>query len=554
MKNREILDTSSVDEFSLPSLPYEQVDQVVNQDGSRIKTREIANNDGSQTVVSEFFNPDGRKQKQTSQRRWLAFDGSLQDISLSSLTTNGEMIISVRKTLQSDTVGLRLENRRTHRGHNAIFVSQVFPSGLFARTPLSVGDVILSINDLDFSVKPNVQEASEAMSLAKVVKVVALKPVEWIEKRKFRISQARQLVETFTIDPPRSKAYRFDDSSYDDSTFGYNSAKKVSLKDFSASERLGLSIASQYTKWGVLLLVKDVAASSRLANLGLHNGDVILSINGVDMKKEPDADRAMNLIRNSGDSIELEYQRLGNIAVSPSATVPVARMESFRPDGTKSIRTETRNPDGSVVVRIEEVGPSNPIDAAVSDVGSANRSFADTSATSSVSIRNSSFLEAIASGVSDGQSSALEPVSVTVNKSKKSQDVGIHVTVISGSLFVTRVSKNGILFGKPILPGDTILDINGYDFRASPSTRRAQSILCKATKSITFTLLKTSLLTSQAKKQGVAKSPQKGIIHRLTCRKRSTEEDEKNLARRHVANSSKHAQTKDDFSVAIGYV
>ena len=489
-KNKDGLDSSSVDESVLPNLPHENVHQVVNDDGSYVKTRAITNRDGSHTTIDEFFCVDGRKYKQTTRRTWQEFDGSVRDISFSSLDAEGKMVIFVKKTTQSEVVGLRLENQRTHRGQNAIVVSQVFPSGLFARTPLSVGDIIVSINDIDFRVDSDIAIAAETMSRSKSgVKVIAMKPSDWIDRRHQRISQPRKLVETFIIEPPKSKAYQFDDSAYDDSVFGYNSTKKVSLKDFSASERMGLIIVSQYTRLGLLLIAKEVSSSSRLAGLGLKNGDVILSINGIDMKREPDASRAMSLFRNSKKGIEIEYQRLTNLTEAETKHIPVARMESFLPDGTKSIRTETRNPDGSVVVRIEEVTPANPIDAALHSLEPVD-GFSDPP---NALPRSHSHFKAVATG-SPSERSTLKPVTIIVNKPNRSQYVGIDLVVVNDTLCVSGVRENGLFLGKPLLPGDTVLEINGHDFRRNPSARRAQSILSNATKSVRFTILKTSML------------------------------------------------------------
>lgn len=513
-KNKEV--DTSIDDISVPSLPYETANEIVKADGTRIKTREVTNDDGSQTIIAEFFDVGGRKQKQTTRRRRVAPDGSKRDISFSSLSASGEMTILVSKSTPREVVGLRLEKRRNHRGQNAIFVSQVFPSGLFARTPLSVGDIVASINDIDFSRKPDIQKASDLMSRTKSdIKVTARKPAEWIEQRKQRICQSRQLVETFTIDPPKSQAYQFDSSSYDDSFSGYNSTKKVSLKDFSASERLGVIIASQYTRWGMLLVAKDVAPSSRLAALGLKNGDVIISINGFDMKSEPDASRAMHLIRNSENGIEIEYQRLQNLTEGEAKSIPVARMESFRPDGTKCTRTETWNPDGSILVRIEEVGPLNPVDAAVATLHSGDGLNPDVSHIST----GSSHFQAVSTSFSGGRSPPLEPISITVHKSKRFPVVGLDLVVTNGLLRVAGIAQGGLLFGKPLLPGDTVLEINGQDFRKNPSVRRAESVLSRATKSITFTILKTSLLTRMDRERKAYSTRKKGFLNRLTCGK-----------------------------------
>jgi len=524
MKSKEAMSNDSFDEYSLPSLPNEKIQQVVNQDGSRVRTREVANNDGSQTIIEEFFDAEGRKKNQTTRRRWLAFDGSWRDASFSSVDANGRMMVHVRKSIRTEIIGLRLESRRTHRGPNTIVVSQVFPSGMFARTPLSVGDHIVTINDIDFAVKPNLELALRTLSRAvDEIKVVAMKPSDWIERREQRISQPRQLVETFTIDPPRSQAYQFDVSAYDDSVFGYNSTKKVSLKDISASERLGMIVVSQYTRLGVLLVVKDVARSSRLATSGLRNGDVIVSINGIDMKSEPDAGRAMSLIQNSIASLDIEYQRIGNLIEEDAKAFPVARLENFLPDGTKTMRTETRNPDGSILVRIEEVGPAIPVDAALTTFDAAERSSPDIhrvspGASDGIKGKGSNFV-ASPSKLSRGH---LEPVTFTVNKLNMSQSVDMDLTVVNGALCVARVGRNSLLLGKPLLPGDTVLEINKHNFRKNPSLRQAQAVLSNPTNTFTFTILRTSLHKGIQRDKPVSLTPKKKVsINCFKCGKKS---------------------------------
>ncbi len=491
----ETAKNTSRDDFSVPSLPFHHVSEVVHADGSKVLTRETRNDDGSQTLLMEFFDIKGHKQKQTTRRRWISSNGSTRDISLTALSLNGELAVLVKKTRRNQMVGLKLERKRSHRGRDELVVSQVLPSGLFARTPLSVGDQILSINGVDFSERADTAEALSIFSKAEEdVMIRAWKSREWIERRQQRLAQTRQLVETFTIPPPKCVSPEFDDSSYGGSTFGYQSAKKLTLKNFAESERLEFAVKCHHTHFGALLVAQGVSPSSRLAAIGLQNGDVILSINGVDLRKEGDTSRAMNLIQSSDGSIEIEYQRLGDSYDEEESQIQ--RQESFAEDGTKCIRTETRNPDGSISVMIEEIGPGNPVDVGIGDRSSLSRQ-SDVSVTSgrdgSLNHRSWNSSSFTLNKLEDVKAS--KPLFITVYKTSPSQDVGIRLEASGDGLHVKTISPSGLLVGKPILPGDKILSINSHDFRTSRNVRKAKSIISQSTKVVSFEILKATALS-----------------------------------------------------------
>lgn len=525
----------SMDEFSLPSLPYHHVSEMVNPDQSKKVTREVKNNDGSQTIIMEYFDSSGRKLRQTTRRRWVTFDGSTRDISIVSLTFNGELAILVKKTSQSQIVGLKLHVNRTHRGRKALSVAQVFPSGLFARTPLSVGDTILSINGVDFSEKNDFREAEILLSKAEGdVAIRALKSKEWIERRQNHLVKPRLLEESFTIPAPQSRSFEFENASYGGSTLGYRSAKKLTLENFSASERLGITIKNQPTQWGTLLVATSVAPSSRLTAAGLQVGDIILSINDVDFREEPDANKATSLILSTSGKIEIEYQHIDDPVQEKSETATIKTNRSFMPDGTRCIRTETRNPDGSILVKLEEIGPANPLDVAieaspVSFVGPSDMS--EISGWDGLTLHTSShgqFLapEEVSVPASAGSSlvtNPLEPVTITVTKSSESQNIGMSLVASKGVLYVKKISPGSLLVGKPVLPGDTVIAINGHGFRRNPNVREATSVIMNSPDTISFQILKTSL-----RGQGVGKD--RGIpkkrLGRFSCNKRLKDPEE----------------------------
>lgn len=480
---------------------------MVNPDQSKTVTREVKNNDGSQTVIMEYFDCNGQKLRQSTRRRWIMFDGSMRDVSTVSLTSNGELALLVRKSSQSQSVGLRLMAKRTHRGRKELVVSQVSPSGLFARTPLSVGDTILSINAVDLCEKPDIDRAMALLCKTEGnVTVCALKSKDWIERKSHRIAQSRHLEERFTIPAPKSRSLEFDNVSYGDTFLGYRSAKKLTLRNFSSSELPGIVIESQPTQWGTLLVATDVTRSSRLSAAGLQDGDIILSIDGVDFREEPDATEAMDLLCSVDADIEIEYQRLVDNLAQAEGEATKNTNQSLRADGTKCFRTETRNPDGSILVELEEIGHPNPVDVAIEEssarlVGTSG--VIEVSGWDGLTLHNTFHdqqslpLDEVSIPACVETSSfvtnPLETVTIAVKKTSKSQNVGISLLVSKGVLYVKKISSNGLLVGKPILPGDTVIAINGNDFRRNPSVRVAQTTISNASKSVSFEILKTSL-------------------------------------------------------------
>jgi type II secretory pathway component PulC len=557
LKNRGQDANTSTDEFSLPSLPYYNVNDMVNPDGSKTVTREVKNNDGSQTVILEHFDPSGRKLRQLSRRRWVTFEGSTRDASIVSLTFNGELSILINKTSQSQIVGLGLIVNLTHRGRKALVVSQVSPSGIFARTPLSVGDTIISINGVDFSEKPNINGAAALLSKTEGnVTVRALKSKNWIERRKRRLPQSRHLEESFTIPAPKSRSFEFDNVSYGGSSLGYQSAKKLTLKDFSASELHGIALKCEPTQWGALLVATIVAPSSRFTAAGLQDGDIILSVNGVDFREEPDANKAMSLIHSADADAdtEIEYQRLDNSVQEERETPIIKAKHSFKPDGTKCIRTETRNPDGSILVNLKEIGPGNAVDVAIKESPASLVRASDMSEISGwdgLTLHNymhdeQSLALEDASVPTSAESlsivtNPLEPVTITVDKKSKSQNVGISLVASEGVLYVKKISAGGLLVGKPILPGDTVIAINGRDFRSNPSVKEASSTILNSFKTLSLKILKTSLTGGGRGKELV--TPKIRGVSRFCCSKPMDHSD-KSATRKIVLGSSKRSEYK----------
>lgn len=491
---------------------------MVNPDLSKTLTREVWNSDGSQTIVSEFFDHSGRKLQQLTRRRCFNSDGSPLEVSRVSLSISGEMTILVKKIQKQQIVGLKLSTKLNHRGQNALTVVQVFPSGLFARTPLSEGDTILSINNIDFRENPDARVASSVISRVDGnLTIQAIKSSDWMQGKNQRLAQTRRLVETFKIPAPASKMHEYDEISYGGSLHGYESAKTLKFRKQSKSENLGIAISGKPTRMGTLPVVTNLVPFSILALSGLQEGDVVLAVNGVNVRDETGTQRAMTLLNEAEGEIVVEYQHMASMENGGDDT-QVEITESFKPDGTKCIRTETKNPDGSILVKLEEIGPAVPVDATVEEGrysqksasgGNSSHSRSDAHAGTKSTERTSNVTHI----------SGVEFVVVTVTKSHPAQEVGITVATVDGILYVAKVSPSGLLVGKPVLPGDTILAINGQSFRNNPSAREAHAMIVGAPKTIEFDILKTS---SHEGLDGTLDVKKKRLYERLMCKKHTT--------------------------------
>ena len=81
---------------------------------------------------------------------------------------------------------------------------------------------------------------------------------------------------------------------------------------------------------------------------------------------------------------------------------------------------------------------------------------------------------------------------LTVTKKHPSQEVGISLGTVDGVLYVTSLSPSGLFVGKPILPGDTVLSINNYDFRKEPKVKDAYAVILNAPTTVTIEIKKTA--------------------------------------------------------------
>jgi hypothetical protein len=548
-----------MDELDLPGLPIQHSSETVNPNMSKTQTRNFWSKAGSQTIGVEEFDLTGRKRNQTTRRRREKADKP--DISNVSSNVSGEMAITVSKQSKSQKVGLSLVIRKTPDGCG-LFVSQVTPSGLFAKTPLSIGDRVLSINDINFREVRDARIASSFIQrIEKDISIVATKSKEGLKANNKRVSQTRSLVETFCIPAPSRTETEFDEESYGASLFEYKPAKSLKMTKSNPAEEVGVNLESRPTKWGTLLVVTHISSWSKLILTDLQVGDVVLTINGVNLSEDVDVNRATAILRDAEGKVVIEYQRfLENLTQTESAEIEVTG--NVKSDGKKCVRTHTFNPDGSRLVKIEEVGPINTLDVAIETNTVASEMTGWDTITKPGSFREQgtssqrkgngkpSQADETPSPTSrftgDGADD-VEAVAMNINKKYPGQDVGNNVATLEGALCVSKVSTTGLILGKHILPGSTILSIENECFRTNPNARNAFAAIVSANEKLSFEILKNPI-EKQGGPHDVWNGPKKKWHERLMCTKHLSPSDrlfEGSLRRDKLAESTPSLRKKE---------
>ena len=100
---------------------------------------------------------------------------------------------------------------------------------------------------------------------------------------------------------------------------------------------------------------------------------------------------------------------------------------------------------------------------------------------------------------------------ITVVKEFPREKVGITFATIENKLVVTGVSPSGLLRGAPVLPGDTILSINGVNFSRDPDAEYAFAMVSRTPGELLFEILKTGYVI------GVGKAQPKSCLGRFAC-------------------------------------
>ncbi|KAL3919830.1 MAG: hypothetical protein SGILL_003555 [Bacillariaceae sp.] len=534
----------------------------------------------------------------SSMRRKMMSDGSMvmmKDASISdpipikaneSWKLSGAIIVVVKMKSSTQNPGIGLGTKETPFGR-VLHVADITPTSPFAKTPLNMGDIILSINDVNLEENADVVDAYSALGKSKdEVRVVARKSEEslmkFLEERKSRgkagideKSNSKREVAVLpqvSLDPvssvvqersappsspngtnpprlavssvpsetpdqtPREKSFEFDEESYGASLNGYNSSKLISIAKSLSHERIGLDLASVSTEWGTLVTVAGITPNSKAAATNLRVGDAILAINGIDFRENADVERAHSVINRARRDVNIAIQQLSLLP----ADVPAEQS-----DFNEEITILESNDVG--VVRTRTFDSNEDLLA-----GSKNLKIAgtlDEQETIDVSTRSRSLaghwqmpIQQQEDEDDDGKASLpslrsrrARKVWVTLVKEHSREKVGITFAAIEDKLIVTDVSPSGLLRDAPVCAGDTILSINGFNFRGDPDAQYASALVAKAPDELLFEILKTGYAIGHDKAQS------KSCLGRMAC-SRSKEQDTLYLAR----------DGKDDGTLSMG--
>jgi len=446
---------------------------------------------------------------------------------------SGAIVVNVKRINTSDKPGLRIGMKETPNGR-VLFVSDIIRSGSFAKTPLRIGDIILSINSISLHKHADVVDAYAALGKSgNRITIVAKKGEESLNEflfdgRRESVIQNDKIVcnnhkristpvSTGTVgtvgttksgeteDQTKSSQIvqlEFDEESYGASLYGYNSSSNVKIFKDTTLEDVGFEIREATTNWGTLLKVAKITPRSKASTTHLEVGDAILAINGVDFRKNPNAERATSLIKCAQREVCIEYQKMS----SYFPALPV--------DLSEQPTQQTRNFKNMPILEQVQVNGKSSL---------TKRSFSNDQQREMEAQSIERSFKSQENSKQYGQHSIklkCQKVWITVTRGYQGQKVGVDLATLDDKLIVTKVSSSGLLRNAPLIPGDTILSINRVDFRFKPNVEEATSFVNDAPTQITFEILRTGHKANE-KRSGVGtKSCAFGSFPCVTGRRR----------------------------------
>lgn len=342
-------------------------------------------------------------------------------------------------------------------------------------------------------------------------------------------------------------------------------------KKSSTLEKPGLRIGVKETSTGHVLYISDINPSSMFANTPLLIGDIIISINGINLHDNADVVDAYSALGKPGKQITLvakkgeeslneflldgsrqpllpKDKRRGSINTSLTSQTSGTMGTSVSGESTRDlIRDCTKSYDSSLT-ESRNSGQSNCTNSRTKEANDAKsrgpisnsgkmvhmleeveenqesasmNSFAD-------SQRGKYECKSPATGLKlqeEGKDSKQkgkkkrQKVLITVTKKSKGQKIGIDFAILNNKLVVSEVSPTGLLRNAPLVFGDTILSINGVSFQLDPIAKEAFSLVKNAREKVTLEILKTQYAPDK-RNDGV--STKSCISAPLFCHRRST--------------------------------
>jgi C-terminal processing protease CtpA/Prc len=320
-------------------------------------------------------------------------------------------------------------------------------------------------------------------------------------------------------------------------------------KKSSTLEKPGIRIGVKETSTGHVLYISDINPSSMFANTPLLVGDIIISINGINLHDNADVVDAYSALGIPGKQITLvakkgeaslndfllngrsqpllpKDKRQGSVNTSLTSLTSGTMGTSVSGESSRDmIRDCTKSYDSPLAgsrnsshsnrtnSRTDDFEFDEEIEAIDEEIEASKTNSEANDTNSRGPISNSGKMLRMLEEVEENQESASpatslrlqeerkdskskgkkkrQKVLITVTKRNKGQKIGIEFTLLNNKLVVSEVSPTGLLRNAPLVFGDTILSINGVSFQIDPVAKDAFSLIKNAREKVTLEILKT---------------------------------------------------------------
>jgi predicted metalloprotease with PDZ domain len=297
--------------------------------------------------------------------------------------------------------------------------------------------------------------------------------------------------ETETLEPVPSTASE---------SWKLSGALAVAVKKRSPSQNNGIQIGIRDASNGRVLFVSDITKSSPFAQTPLRPGDVILSINDIDLEQNADVVDAYSALGKAGDEITILARKSSEslnefllnrkvlataysssstprtVEEKPTVPVPVTSQRSSPASRSKGSTVIEREEMSSLHSR-EQIGPTSNRQKSPCPTG---ESFV--------------FHEEAYGASLNGYNSSKE---IRITKSHPQESIGLDLTPVrtkwGNFLSVTNIVPDSKAATTNIRVGDVILAINGVDFRDYPDVERALATIKRARTNVNIEVQHQSL-------------------------------------------------------------
>lgn len=302
----------------------------------------------------------------------------------------------------------------------------------------------------------------------------------------------------------RSKfdVFEFDEESYGATLYGYNSSKNVTIVKSNPLEDVGIELIALSTEWGKLLTVSRLSPTTQKMVPDLEVGDAVLRINGISFGESPDVERAVSVMKRARRDVHVEYQKfsLFSRAVPLDPSEPVI-LENPGPETSEITKDVPFDSFEGRSREAEEFRPPHAHLGAIEEESDGKSSVSSLKAQEPQREQSHKFKTSNAGGNSVSQQKEAnkddvhkrkrKKLWITVHKQYQRQEIGINFAAMNNRLLITKISPTGMLVGVPVMPGDTVLSINGVNFRRNPDAKEAYLTILSAPNEVILEISKT---------------------------------------------------------------